>query len=251
MSERSGRQEKVMGWYHSHPGYGCWLSGIDVNTQKQNQQFQDPWLAIVVRWDSHFNELFIIFCRLTLLEQSRLAKWLLVRSARIPRDISQKVSRKQSTPRFHWTRFKILVSTQISTMSWRLSFSNRSPITIIWISCGISTGLIPYPPHRWLLYVVVLLLSQHTDHHSCFMQNREYTNGQVSDIANKLEKAENDLGKNAHFAKQHMLQTEVKDKKKEETAVAKINKDNVKLGIEVLRGVISQLTKDALFNTKV
>lgn len=22
-----------MGWYHSHPGYGCWLSGIDVGTQ--------------------------------------------------------------------------------------------------------------------------------------------------------------------------------------------------------------------------
>jgi hypothetical protein len=22
-----------VGWYHSHPGYGCWLSGIDVGTQ--------------------------------------------------------------------------------------------------------------------------------------------------------------------------------------------------------------------------
>ena len=38
----------MVGWYHSHPGYGCWLSGIDVNTQSLNQQFQDPWLAIVV-----------------------------------------------------------------------------------------------------------------------------------------------------------------------------------------------------------
>ena len=27
------RPEKCVGWYHSHPGYGCWLSGIDVNTQ--------------------------------------------------------------------------------------------------------------------------------------------------------------------------------------------------------------------------
>jgi proteasome lid subunit RPN8/RPN11 len=34
--------------YHSHPGYGCWLSGIDVDTQNFNQKFQDPWLAIVV-----------------------------------------------------------------------------------------------------------------------------------------------------------------------------------------------------------
>ncbi len=37
-----------MGWYHSHPGYGCWLSGIDVGTQMTNQQFQEPWVAIVV-----------------------------------------------------------------------------------------------------------------------------------------------------------------------------------------------------------
>jgi COP9 signalosome complex subunit 5 len=28
-----GRLENVVGWYHSHPGYGCWLSGIDVGTQ--------------------------------------------------------------------------------------------------------------------------------------------------------------------------------------------------------------------------
>ena len=37
-----------MGWYHSHPGYGCWLSGIDVSTQMMQQRFQDPFLAIVV-----------------------------------------------------------------------------------------------------------------------------------------------------------------------------------------------------------
>lgn len=43
-----GKMEKIVGWYHSHPGYGCWLSGIDVGTQSQNQQFQDPFLAIVI-----------------------------------------------------------------------------------------------------------------------------------------------------------------------------------------------------------
>jgi len=24
----------VVGWYHSHPGFGCWLSSVDVNTQQ-------------------------------------------------------------------------------------------------------------------------------------------------------------------------------------------------------------------------
>jgi len=43
-----GRLENAIGWYHSHPGYGCWLSGIDVSTQMLNQQFQEPFVAIVV-----------------------------------------------------------------------------------------------------------------------------------------------------------------------------------------------------------
>jgi proteasome lid subunit RPN8/RPN11 len=47
-AKESGRLENVLGWYHSHPGYGCWLSGIDVSTQMLNQQYQEPWLAIVI-----------------------------------------------------------------------------------------------------------------------------------------------------------------------------------------------------------
>lgn len=48
LSRAQGRQENVVGWYHSHPGYGCWLSGIDVETQAMQQQFQDPFLAVVI-----------------------------------------------------------------------------------------------------------------------------------------------------------------------------------------------------------
>jgi len=47
-AKQVGRQENAIGWYHSHPGYGCWLSGIDVSTQMLNQNFQDPFVAIVV-----------------------------------------------------------------------------------------------------------------------------------------------------------------------------------------------------------
>ncbi|MCJ8745863.1 hypothetical protein PDJAM_G00135270 [Pangasius djambal] len=45
---RVGRLENAIGWYHSHPGYGCWLSGIDVSTQMLNQQFQEPFVAVVI-----------------------------------------------------------------------------------------------------------------------------------------------------------------------------------------------------------
>lgn len=43
-----GREENAIGWYHSHPGYGCWLSGIDVSTQMTNQSYQEPFVAIVI-----------------------------------------------------------------------------------------------------------------------------------------------------------------------------------------------------------
>lgn len=42
------KMENAVGWYHSHPGYGCWLSGIDVSTQHTQQMFQDPFLAVVI-----------------------------------------------------------------------------------------------------------------------------------------------------------------------------------------------------------
>ena len=42
------RPENICGWYHSHPGYGCWLSGIDVGTQTLYQRHQEPFIAIVI-----------------------------------------------------------------------------------------------------------------------------------------------------------------------------------------------------------
>eukprot|EP01054_Gregarina_sp_Poly1_P003427 Gregarina_sp_Poly_1__3426@NODE_1997_length_2897_cov_48_789753_g1261_i2_p2_GENE_NODE_1997_length_2897_cov_48_789753_g1261_i2NODE_1997_length_2897_cov_48_789753_g1261_i2_p2_ORF_typecomplete_len283_score44_08JAB/PF01398_21/9_3e29ProkJAB/PF14464_6/5_3e12UPF0172/PF03665_13/0_0044Cuoxidase_3/PF07732_15/2_6Cuoxidase_3/PF07732_15/1_3e02_NODE_1997_length_2897_cov_48_789753_g1261_i263851 len=39
---------RAVGWYHSHPGYRCWLSAIDVATQRNHQRHQDPWIALVI-----------------------------------------------------------------------------------------------------------------------------------------------------------------------------------------------------------
>ena len=46
--EKVNRPENICGWYHSHPGYGCWLSGIDVGTQMLYQKHQEPFIAIVI-----------------------------------------------------------------------------------------------------------------------------------------------------------------------------------------------------------
>lgn len=42
------QEENAIGWYHSHPGYGCWLSGIDVSTQALQQKFNEPFVAVVI-----------------------------------------------------------------------------------------------------------------------------------------------------------------------------------------------------------
>ena len=48
LCRENGRPENAVGWYHSHPGYGCWLSGIDVDTQFNQQMYSDPFLAVVI-----------------------------------------------------------------------------------------------------------------------------------------------------------------------------------------------------------
>lgn len=38
----------MVGWYHSHPGFGCWLSSVDVNTQQSFEQLNPRAVAVVV-----------------------------------------------------------------------------------------------------------------------------------------------------------------------------------------------------------
>jgi len=46
--KQTGRPETVVGWYHSHPGFGCWLSSTDVNTQQSFEQLNKRSVAVVV-----------------------------------------------------------------------------------------------------------------------------------------------------------------------------------------------------------
>ena len=48
LMEKVGRKHLYVGWYHSHPGFGTWLSGIDCNTQKYMQMMNKTWFALVV-----------------------------------------------------------------------------------------------------------------------------------------------------------------------------------------------------------
>lgn len=48
MLKQTSRHETVVGWYHSHPGFGCWLSSVDINTQQAFERLQERAVAVVV-----------------------------------------------------------------------------------------------------------------------------------------------------------------------------------------------------------
>lgn len=55
MLKQTGRPEMVVGWYHSHPGFGCWLSGVDMATQQSFEQLNARavssfWFEIAIKY---------------------------------------------------------------------------------------------------------------------------------------------------------------------------------------------------------
>jgi 26S proteasome regulatory subunit N11 len=70
MLKQTGRPEMVVGWYHSHPGFGCWLSGVDINTQ---QSFEALTERTVVSFLVQFKNTDLIY-RLLLLIRFKVSK---------------------------------------------------------------------------------------------------------------------------------------------------------------------------------
>jgi len=48
MLKQTKRSEVVVGWYHSHPSFGCWLSSVDINTQQSFEQLNPKCVAVVI-----------------------------------------------------------------------------------------------------------------------------------------------------------------------------------------------------------
>jgi COP9 signalosome complex subunit 5 len=47
-AKEAGRNDYPVGWYHSHPGLGVFLSGADVTAQTSCQRFYEPFVALVI-----------------------------------------------------------------------------------------------------------------------------------------------------------------------------------------------------------
>lgn len=219
-SKLVNRPENAVGWYHSHPGYGCWLSGIDVSTQMTNQQYQEPWLAVVV----------------DPMRTMAAGKVEIGAFRTYPKDYKpadEGPNEYQTIPLDKIEDFGVHAKSYYQLdVTFFKSSTDSHLLDLLWNKYWVST------------------LSA-----SPLLANRDFAAGQVADVAEKLEQAEAGLG----LGRMGGRFGGGGDKKKgggsggsaEESALAKICRDTSKLAAEQIKGLATQVIKHALFNCKL
>ncbi|KAL6530805.1 proteasome regulatory particle subunit RPN11 [Orobanche gracilis] len=206
-NKQAGRLENVVGWYHSHPGYGCWLSGIDVSTQMLNQQFQEPFLAVVIDPT-----------RTVSAGKVDIGAFRTYPKGYKPLD--DPVSEYQTIPLNKIEDFGVHCKQYYA-------------LDITYFKSSLDCHLLDL---LWNKYWVNTLSS------SPLLGNRDYVAGQISDLAEKIEQAENQLS-HSRFG------IATQRKKEEESQLTKITRDSAKITVEQVHGLMSQVIKDILFNS--
>ncbi|KAM6561550.1 COP9 signalosome complex subunit 5b isoform X1 [Cannabis sativa] len=210
-NKQAGRLENVVGWYHSHPGYGCWLSGIDVSTQMLNQQFQEPFLAVVIDPT-----------RTVSAGKVEIGAFRTYPDGYKPPD--EPVSEYQTIPLNKIEDFGVHCKQYYS-------------LDITYFKSSLDSHLLDL---LWNKYWVNTLSS------SPLLGNGDYVAGQISDLAEKLEQAENQL---SHSRFGPLIAPPQRKKEQEESQLAKITRDSAKITVEQVHGLMSQVIKDILFNS--
>jgi len=159
------RLENAVGWYHSHPGYGCWLSGIDVSTQMLNQQFQDPWVAIVV-------------------DPVRT-----ISAGKVNIGAFRTYPKGYKPPDDTPSEYQTIPLNKIEDFG--VHCKQYYPLDISYFKSSLDRRLLE---SLWNKYWVNTLSS------SSLLTNEEYTTGQIFDLALKLEEAEDQIGRPGTFA---------------------------------------------------
>eukprot|EP01104_Vermistella_antarctica_P009309 TRINITY_DN237_c0_g2_i1.p1 TRINITY_DN237_c0_g2~~TRINITY_DN237_c0_g2_i1.p1 ORF type:complete len:345 (+),score=84.70 TRINITY_DN237_c0_g2_i1:179-1213(+) len=213
--QQVGKMENALGWYHSHPGYGCWLSGIDVSTQLTNQQYQEPWLAVVI-------------------DPKRT-----ISAGKVEIGAFRTYPKDYKPPDELPSEYQTIPLEKIEDFG--VHCRAYYPLDISYFKSTLDAQLLDL---LWNKYWVNTLSS------SPIFANRSYTAGQIRDLAQKLEQAESQIlhtpGKvHGTFT---MGMGGSNDKDKEESQLSKLTKDGVKLTVEQVQGMMSQVLKDSLFN---
>ncbi|KAG6553274.1 hypothetical protein Mapa_005008 [Marchantia paleacea] len=210
-NKQVGRLENVVGWYHSHPGYGCWLSGIDVSTQMLNQQYQEPFLAVVI-------------------DPTRT-----VSAGKVEIGAFRTYPMDYKPPDEPPSEYQTIPLNKIEDFG--VHYKQYYSLDITYFKSTLDSHLLDL---LWNKYWVNTLSS------SPLLGNRDYVAGQVSDLAEKLEQAETQL---AHSGRIGGFFMPPQRKKEEESQLAKITRDSSKITVEQVHGLMSQVIKDILFNS--
>ncbi|KAG6845141.1 hypothetical protein H0H87_000377 [Tephrocybe sp. NHM501043] len=224
-SEKAGRLENAIGWYHSHPGYGCWLSGIDVNTQIINQKFQDPWVAVVIDPNRTISA-----------GKVDIGAFRTYPEGYTPPNVS--ASEYQSIPLNKIEDFGVHANQyyQVDVEIFKSSLDNEL-LAMLWNKYWVNT------------------LSS-----SPLISNRAYSVSQLSDLHQKLSKAQSSVTstrapvpvlKDKDGTPGNSKQKEKEEKKKEDNQLAKSVKDSTKIAVEAQHGLISQVIKDVIFSMRL
>ncbi|CAB4060634.1 COPS5 [Lepeophtheirus salmonis] len=207
-AKRVGRLENAVGWYHSHPGYGCWLSGIDVSTQTLNQNFQDPFVAIVID-------------PVRTISAGKVDLGAFRTYPKGYKPLDEGPSEYQTIPQNKIEDFGVHCKSYYSLdVTYFKSAMDKRLLSSLW-------------NHYWV----------NTLSTSSLITNSEYTTCQISDLAEKLESWDHTMGRGNYNLGSH----DGPDKKTEDK-LSKATKDSSKLTTEVLHGLMTQVIKDKLFN---
>ncbi|KIJ90495.1 hypothetical protein K443DRAFT_686728 [Laccaria amethystina LaAM-08-1] len=223
-SEKAGRLENAIGWYHSHPGYGCWLSGIDVNTQMNNQKFQDPFLAVVIDPNRTISAGKVDIGAFRTYPENYTPP-------------SASASEYQSIPLSKIEDFGVHANQyyQVDVEIFKSSLDNEL-LALLWNKYWVNT------------------LSQ-----SPLISNRAYSVSQLSDLHQKLAKAQSSVNstrapvptlKEKETGTGTQKQKEKEEKKKEDNQLAKSVKDSTRIAVEAQHGLIAQVIKDVIFSMR-
>ncbi|KAF8920826.1 JAB1/Mov34/MPN/PAD-1 ubiquitin protease-domain-containing protein [Mucidula mucida] len=219
-SEKAERLENAIGWYHSHPGYGCWLSGIDVNTQNNNQKFQDPFVAVVIDPNRTISA-----------GKVDIGAFRTYPENYKPPNVA--ASEYQSIPLSKIEDFGVHANQyyQLEVEIFKSALDNEL-LGLLWNKYWVNT------------------LSQ-----SPLISNRAYAVSQLSDLHQKLSKAQAAVtSTRANIPtladKDNGKQKEKEEKKKEDNQLAKSVKDSTKIAVEAQHGLIAQVLKDVIFSMR-
>ncbi|KAI8929080.1 JAB1/Mov34/MPN/PAD-1 ubiquitin protease-domain-containing protein, partial [Entophlyctis helioformis] len=201
-----GRLENAIGWYHSHPGYGCWLSGIDVSTQMLNQKYQEPFVAVVIDPNRTISA-----------GKVEIGAFRTYPEDYKPSDGGR--SEYQSIPLDKIEDFGVHAN-------------QYYPLDVSFFKSTLDNKLLEL---LWNKYWVNTLSSTR------LITNREYRSLQIKDLAEKIEQSESAINARLRGDKP----------KGDDEPTLKLARDSTQISMEATHGLISQVLKDILFNSRV